>query len=85
MVRSVEEESRRMLRARDAMDRSYADPLDVEELAAIACVSKAHFIRTIKSTFAETAHRRRESSSRKVRWAVRCSSPRTTRTRRSRS
>src|SRR5438552_387265 len=57
MVRSPEEENRRMLRARDAMDRSYADPLDVEGLAAIACVSKAHFIRTFKSTFGETPHR----------------------------
>ena len=46
-----------MLRARDAMDRSYAQPLDVARLAAIACVSEAHFIRTFRATFRETPHR----------------------------
>ena len=46
-----------MLRARDAMDRSYAQPLDVARLAAIACVSEAHFIRTFRATFGETPHR----------------------------
>ena len=46
-----------MLRARDAMDRSYAEPLDVPTLAAIACVSEAHFIRTFKATFGETPNR----------------------------
>ncbi len=34
--------SRRLLRARDAMDRSYAEPLDVPALARIARTSKAH-------------------------------------------
>ncbi len=57
VVRSVEDGNRRMLRARDAMDRDYARPLDVPELASIACVSEAHFIRTFKSTFGETPHR----------------------------
>ncbi len=46
-----------MLRARDAMDRSYAEPLDVPALARIACVSEAHFIRTFKTTFGETPNR----------------------------
>ena len=46
-----------MLRARDAMDRDYALPLDVANLAAVACVSEAHFIRTFKTTFGETPHR----------------------------
>ena len=46
-----------MLRARDAMDRDYALPLDVPALASIACVSEAHFIRTFKATFGETPHR----------------------------
>jgi len=46
-----------MLRARDAMDRAYAQPLDVPELARIACVSEAHFIRTFRATFGETPHR----------------------------
>ena len=46
-----------MLRARDAMDRAYADPLDVAALARIAYVSEAHFIRTFRATFGETPHR----------------------------
>ena len=57
MVASVEDENRRMLRARDAMDRDYAQPLDVAKLASVACVSRAHFIRTFKTTFGETPHR----------------------------
>ena len=46
-----------MLRARDAMDRSYAQPLDIPTLARVACVSEAHFIRTFGATFGETPHR----------------------------
>src|SRR4051794_30501001 len=53
----VEAASRRLLRARDAMDRSYARPLDVPSLARIALTSEAHFIRTFKQTFGETPHR----------------------------
>ena len=57
MTRAVEEVNRRMLRARDAMDRAYAQPLDIDRLAQVANVSAAHFIRTFKSTFGETPHR----------------------------
>ncbi len=46
-----------MLRARDAMDRDYAKPLDIPTLARIAYVSEAHFIRTFRDTFGETPHR----------------------------
>lgn len=46
-----------MLRARDAMDRAYAQPLDVPALARIAHVSEAHFTRTFRATFGETPHR----------------------------
>lgn len=46
-----------MLRARDAMDRDFAQPLDVPTLAAISHVSTAHFIRTFDATFGETPHR----------------------------
>lgn len=46
-----------MLRARDAMDRAFAEPLDVAALARIARVSSAHFIRTFRVTFGETPHR----------------------------
>ena len=57
-VRSAAEDSnRRLLRARDAMDRSYAEPLDVPTLARVAHVSEAHFIRTFRATFGETPHR----------------------------
>jgi transcriptional regulator GlxA family with amidase domain len=57
MSRAVEESNRRLLRARDAMDRTYAQPLDIRALAAIACVSEAHFIRTFRAAFGETPHR----------------------------
>jgi AraC-like DNA-binding protein len=53
----IDAASRRLLRARDAMDRSYAQPLDVPALARIALTSEAHFIRTFKQTFGETPHR----------------------------
>ena len=46
-----------MLRARDAMDRAYAEPLDIPALARLASVSEAHFIRTFRATFDETPHR----------------------------
>jgi transcriptional regulator GlxA family with amidase domain len=54
---ATEDANRRMLRARDAMDRAYAEPLDVPTLAQIAHVSQAHFIRTFRATFGETPHR----------------------------
>ena len=52
-----EAENRRLLRARDAIDRDYADPLDVPALARIAHVSSSHFSRSFKATFGETPHR----------------------------
>ena len=57
MRTAAEDSNRRMLRARDAMDRAYAEPLDVRTLAAIAHVSEAHFIRTFRATFGETPNR----------------------------
>src|SRR6476620_8268937 len=54
---SVEDTNRRMLRARDAMDREFAEPLCIPRLAKIAHVSQAHFIRTFRNTFGETPHR----------------------------
>jgi AraC-like DNA-binding protein len=57
MTRAVEELNRRMLRARDAMDRTYAQGLDIPYLARVASVSDAHFIRTFRATFGETPHR----------------------------
>jgi AraC-like DNA-binding protein len=55
--RAVEELNRRMLRARDAIDSAYANPLGIALLAQVANVSEAHFIRTFKATFGETPHR----------------------------
>jgi AraC-like DNA-binding protein len=49
--------NRRMLRARDAMDRTFAKPLCIRRLAKVAEVSEAHFIRTFRATFGETPHR----------------------------
>ena len=46
-----------MLRARDAMDRDFAEPLEIARLARVALVSEAHFIRVFGATFGETPHR----------------------------
>jgi AraC-like DNA-binding protein len=53
----IEDRNRRMLRARDTMDRAYAQPLDVPALARVAHVSPAHFSRQFRATFGETPHR----------------------------
>jgi len=55
--RAVEDLNRRLLRARDAMDRAYAEPLNVRVVAAVAHLSEAHFIRSFHATFGETPHR----------------------------
>ncbi len=57
MSLKLEERNRRMLRARDTMDRAFAEPLDVMELARVAHVSRAHFSRQFRATFGETPHR----------------------------
>jgi AraC-like DNA-binding protein len=57
MSQEVEDLNRRLLRARDAMDRAYAEPLDVIAIAAIAHMSEAHFSRSFRTTFGETPHR----------------------------
>ncbi len=57
MSREVEELNRRLLRARDAMDRAYAEPLDVRAIAAVAHLSPAHFSRCFRTVFGETPHR----------------------------
>jgi AraC-like DNA-binding protein len=49
--------NRRLLRARDAMDRAYSEPLDVRAVAAVAHVSAAHFSRSFRAVFGETPHR----------------------------
>ncbi|MEP1124746.1 MAG: AraC family transcriptional regulator [Ilumatobacter sp.] len=46
-----------MLRARDMMDRRYAEPLDVATLASITHLSPSQFARVFKDVYAETPHR----------------------------
>jgi AraC-like DNA-binding protein len=55
--REVEDLNRRLLRARDAMDRAYAEPLDVLAIAGVAHISPAHFSRCFRTVFGETPHR----------------------------
>jgi AraC-like DNA-binding protein len=55
--REVEQLNRRLLRARDAIDRAYAEPLDVAAIAAVAHLSPAHFSRCFRAVFGETPHR----------------------------
>lgn len=57
MGRDTEDLNRRLLRARDTMDRAYAEPLDVRAVAAVAHVTAAHFSRSFRATFGETPHR----------------------------
>ena len=44
-------------RAKDLVDRAYAEPLDVAALAREAHVSPAHFSRRFKEAFGESPHR----------------------------
>ena len=44
-------------RARDLADRCYADPLDLDALAAAAHVSKYHFVRSFAEAYGETPMR----------------------------
>ncbi|GIM96138.1 helix-turn-helix domain-containing protein [Paractinoplanes toevensis] len=57
MSRETEILNRRLLRARDAIDRAYAEPLDVRAIAAVAHLSPAHFSRCFRTAFGETPHR----------------------------
>ena len=57
MSRETEDLNRRLLRARDAMDRAYAEPLDVPAVASVAHISTAHFSRSFRAVFGETPHR----------------------------
>jgi AraC-like DNA-binding protein len=43
-------------RARDFMDREYANPLDVSAVARAAFMSPAHFSRRFRATYGETPH-----------------------------
>jgi AraC-like DNA-binding protein len=48
--------ARHLLRARDLADARYFEPLDVDDLARAAGLSRAHFSREFKRTFGESPH-----------------------------
>lgn len=50
------DELRRLRRARDRMDREYAQPLDVPALADTAMMSPAHFSRRFRAAYSETPY-----------------------------
>jgi AraC-like DNA-binding protein len=49
-------ELRHLRRARDRMDREYAEPLDVPALARTALMSTAHFSRRFREAYGETPY-----------------------------
>lgn len=48
--------ARHLVRARDLADSRYADPLDVDDLARAAGLSRAHFSREFRRAFGESPH-----------------------------
>jgi AraC-like DNA-binding protein len=48
--------ARHLLRAKDLADARYFDPLDVDDLARAAGLSRAHFSREFRRTFGESPH-----------------------------
>jgi len=50
------DELRRLRRARDRMDREYAEPLDVPALARTALMSTSHFARQFRAAYGETPY-----------------------------
>jgi AraC-like DNA-binding protein len=48
--------ARHLLRARDLADAHYAEPLDVDDLARAAGLSRAHFSREFRRAFGESPH-----------------------------
>jgi AraC-like DNA-binding protein len=50
------DELRLLRRARDRMDREYAQPLDVAALARTALMSTAHFARRFREAYGETPY-----------------------------
>jgi transcriptional regulator GlxA family with amidase domain len=48
--------ARHLLRAKDLADARYFEPLDVDDLACAAGLSRAHFSREFRSAFGESPH-----------------------------
>ena len=83
-LKSADVASLRMLRrARDRIDRDYAEQIDIPALAAGAGYSREHFIRAFRTTYGETPGRYRTRTRNCCCW-TRCT-PCSTRKARSRS
>ena len=54
MTRVPEELLVHLRRARDTVDRDYAEPLELDDLATAAGVSKYHFLRCFAATYGKT-------------------------------
>jgi AraC-like DNA-binding protein len=48
--------ARHLLRAKDLADARYAEPLDVDDMARAAGLSRAHFSREFRAAFGESPH-----------------------------
>jgi AraC-like DNA-binding protein len=48
--------ARHLLRAKDLADARYAQPLDVDDMAGAAGLSRGHFSREFRRTFGESPH-----------------------------
>jgi transcriptional regulator GlxA family with amidase domain len=48
--------ARHLLRAKDLADARYAEPLDVDDLASAAGLSRAHFSREFRRAYGESPH-----------------------------
>ena len=49
--------ARHLQRAKDFVDAAYAEPIDVGDMAAVACLSPAYFSREFSRVFGESPHR----------------------------
>lgn len=47
---------RYLLRAKDFADGNYREPIDVDDMARVACLSRAHFSREFRRVFGEPPH-----------------------------
>jgi len=47
---------RRLMRAREFIDKSYQLPLDLEQISRAACLSRFHFLRLFRTAFNKTPH-----------------------------
>jgi len=52
-----EELYKRIYRAGDFIAASYSQPISLEEMAKVACLSPNHFLRSFKQVFRQTPHR----------------------------